>query len=112
MGSTLNEGDDCLLPATAAFWVCDDPQPGIVHVEFVDANGRPHMLIGKAAYFGGDLYPDTKYPCPTDVPCTVEGIDGDIATVSTMLLDSYVFNSRFVYEVPLNVLTPQGTSAK
>ncbi|WP_369372584.1 hypothetical protein [Streptomyces sp. cg36] len=83
MESSLVEGDGCELPATAVCWLTDDPQPGLVLVEFADAYDRPHQLVGKTAYFGGNLTSTSTYPCPTSIQCTIEDITDDVATVST-----------------------------
>lgn len=52
MESSLGTGDACELPAVAVCRLTDDPQPGLVRVEFADVYDRPHQLVGKTAYFG------------------------------------------------------------
>ncbi|MFF3485542.1 hypothetical protein ACFYXC_20065 [Streptomyces sp. NPDC002701] len=104
MGKSLGEGDGCELPATAVYWLTDDPQPGLVLVEFVDAYERPHQLVGKTAYFSGDLHSASAYPCPTSTQCTIEEINDDIATVSTWWLEGGPNNTRFVFDVWLDTL--------
>lgn len=94
------------MPATAVWWLSDEPQPGFVLVEFADAYGRPHQLVGKSAYFGGDLRPTSNYPRPTTVDCTIEDIDDDIATVSTRWMTGGPDDTRFVFEAQLDILRP------
>lgn len=101
----LGTGDGCELPAIAVCLLTDDPQPGIVLVELVDAHGRPHQMVGKTAYFGG-LHTAPKFPCPTSVECTIEDINGDIATVSTWWLSGGPDHTRLVFDVRLDVLGP------
>lgn len=106
MEPSLAKGDGCELPATAVWWLSDEPQPGMVLVEFVDVHDRPHQLVGKSALFGGDLLPTSSYPCPTSIQCTIEDIDDDIATVSTQSLVGGPDDRRFVFEVRLDTLGP------
>lgn len=106
MKETLEKGDGCELPAVAVYWLSDDPQPGIVLVELVDAHGRPHQLVDKTASFGGDLLPKSVYPCPTTVQCTIEDIDDGIATVSTWWLSGGPDDVPFVFDVRLDTLGP------
>ncbi|MCU1641387.1 MAG: hypothetical protein JWN03_1662 [Nocardia sp.] len=108
MTSNLAVGDKCELPATAAYWLCDEPQPGLVLVEFVDALGRPHWLIDKCAIFGADLLPTSTYPRPTGIRCAIEEINGEIATVSPW----WTISRRgipFAFDVRLDVLIPVTT---
>ncbi|GAB3895087.1 hypothetical protein ACFQ1S_04965 [Kibdelosporangium lantanae] len=106
MASDLAEGDNCELPATAECWLADDPQPGMVLVEFNDAHGRPHQLVGKCAWFDGDLLPTSTYPCPTVVPCRIEEVENGVATVSTRWMTGGPDDVRFVFDVPYGVLRP------
>ena len=106
MERSPSRDDDCELPATAVCWLCDDPQPGLVLVEFADVYGRPHQLVGKSAYFGGDLLPTSTYPCPTSIDCTIEDVTDGIATVSTCWMTGGPDDTRFVFEVRLDVLAP------
>ncbi|MRH92388.1 hypothetical protein GFY24_34040 [Nocardia sp. SYP-A9097] len=101
-------GDKCELPATANHWLCDEPQPGLVLVEFVDANGRPHCLVDKSAIFGADLLPTSTYPRPTYIQCSIEEINGDIATVSPWWTTSRA-GIPFLFDVRVEVLVPRTT---
>ncbi|WP_307038411.1 hypothetical protein [Streptomyces canus] len=74
------------------------PDPGGVR--------RPHQLVGKTAYFDGNLQPTSPYPCPTSIQCTIEEIADDVATVSTWWLEGGPNDTRFVFDVPLETLTP------
>jgi hypothetical protein len=106
MAAGLRRGDRCELLATAIAWLTDEPQPGLVLVELADAHDRPHQLVGKSAYFGGDLLPNSIYPGPTSIPCTIDGIDNDTATVSTRWLSACPDATHFVFEVRLNARIP------
>jgi hypothetical protein len=100
------KGDKCELSATVVSWLADEPQPGLVLVEFADAHGRPHQLVGKSAYFSGDLLPTSTYPCPTSIQCTIEDVDDGIATVSTWWLTGGPDDARFVFDVRVEALLP------
>jgi hypothetical protein len=106
MGPSLGEGDGCELPATAVYWLSDEPQPGLVLVEFADAYDRPHQVVGKSAYFDGDLMSTSAYPCPTSIQCTIEGVVDGIAAVSTWWLEGGPNSTRFVFDVRLDILGP------
>ncbi|MEC4020341.1 hypothetical protein [Streptomyces sp. H27-D2] len=106
MGPSLDKGDGCELPATAVCWLTDDPQPGLVLVEFADAYDRPHQLVGKTAYFGGDLLSTSVYPSPTSIQCTIEEVTDGIATVSTWWLEGGPNDTRFIFDVWLDTLGP------
>lgn len=111
MEPSFGKGDGCELPATAVSWLTDEPQPGLVLVELADAYGRPHQLVAKSAYFGGDLLPTSTYPCPTSIECTIEHVTDDIATVSTVWwLTSWYDDTRFVFDVRLDTLSPVTTT--
>ncbi|MGW4352557.1 hypothetical protein ACWELJ_10750 [Nocardia sp. NPDC004582] len=101
-------GDRCYLPATAAYWLCDEPQPGLVLVEVVDANGRPHWLVDKCAIFGADLLPTSTYPRATSIQCSIEEINGDIATVSPWWTISRA-GMPFLFDVRVEILVPWTT---
>ncbi|WP_156094894.1 hypothetical protein [Nocardia lijiangensis] len=105
----MGKGDGCELPATAVVWLTDDPQPGIVLVEFADVHGRPHQLVGKSAYFGGDLRPTSTYPRLTSIECTIDDVIDDIATVSTRWLDGGPDDVPFLFDVRLDILGPVTT---
>ena len=51
----------------------EDHQPGIVACEFVDAEGRRHILVGKVPIFSTEdsLDANSAYPRPGAVRCTV-----------------------------------------
>ncbi|WP_225730559.1 MULTISPECIES: pyridoxamine 5'-phosphate oxidase family protein [unclassified Nocardia] len=103
---SLGKGDRCELPATAFAWLTDDPQPGIVLVEFADAYGRPHQLVGKSVYFGGDLGRTSAYPRPTSIGCVIEDVKDGIATVSTELLEGGPDCVPFIFDVRVDILGP------
>jgi hypothetical protein len=54
--------------ATALRWVSDEPQPGWVEVEFIDADGRRWLVHDKPPIFAeppGGFLPTSSYPMPT-----------------------------------------------
>ena len=66
----------------AVRWVSDEPQPGWVEVELTDASGTVHSLFDKPPVFVSDdvaLLPDSPYPVPVDIDCTVRGEPGGSA---------------------------------
>jgi len=51
-------------------FVDDEPQPGIVACEFIDANGHRHTLIDKVPMCSGErLDANSTYPQPGAVRC-------------------------------------------
>ena len=53
-------------------FVSDDPQPGIVACEFMDAEGRVHTFIDKAPIFTAqNLDAASFYPQPGSAACEV-----------------------------------------
>lgn len=78
------------LRCEAVRWADDEPWPGVVEVQFTDAEGRRWSLFDKAPIFAatGELGPDTSYPVEVTVACAVaedDGLAGDdqVVTVST-----------------------------
>lgn len=69
----LHPGQQADILASAIRWIDDEPQPGIVEVEFVDCDGARHRLIDKCAIFGADtaILPTAAYPMSASVACTV-----------------------------------------
>jgi hypothetical protein len=62
------------IVATALRWISDDPQPGWIEVEFIDADGRPWLVHDKPPIFAeppGGFLPSSAYPAPTLIPCDV-----------------------------------------
>ena len=78
------------LRCEAVRWVDDEPFPGIVEVQFVDAAGQRWSLIDKSSIFArfAELTPESVYPVTVPVACDVQGdieaTSGDgVVTVST-----------------------------
>jgi len=67
----------------------DTHQPGWVECEFVDAEGRRHIIIDKVPVLSSnDLRADSEYPTLGSVPCEVlkryqDGTGRDLVCVST-----------------------------
>ena len=53
------------LPVTITKYLGDDPQPGIVECEFVDAANRTHVIVDRL------LSEQDSYPIPATVRCQV-----------------------------------------
>jgi hypothetical protein len=78
------------LRCEAVRWVDDEPFPGIVEVQFVDAAGHRWSLIDKSSIFAqvAEPAPDSDYPVKVTVACEVQGdiestAGGGVVTVST-----------------------------
>ena len=53
-------------------YVSDDPQPGIVECELIDANGESHLFIEKTSIVSeDDLDAHSSYPLPGLIACTI-----------------------------------------
>ena len=98
------QGELCEFDAEAIA-VLDDDYPGVVLVEFTDAYGRPHQLVGKVPYFGNHeaLTPDTKYPVTVTVDVVVGYSEDGVAAVSTCSLTSSEA-VPFVFDMPTTAL--------
>jgi hypothetical protein len=62
------------LRATALRWISDEPQPGWVEVELVDADGRRWLVHDKPPIVAeppNGFLPTSSYPMPTLIPCHV-----------------------------------------
>lgn len=57
------------LRATATGWVDDEPHPGLVSVEIVDADGVVHRLLEKCSAIDAGLGPRTRYPVEVSIAC-------------------------------------------
>jgi hypothetical protein len=62
------------IRATALRWISDEPQPGLIEVEFFDAHDRRWLVHDKWPIFvelSGDFLPTSSYPMPALIPCDV-----------------------------------------
>jgi hypothetical protein len=80
------------VPAQAVEWVSDEPIPGLVRIELIDAEGRAWEFVDKTSMFDPDniLRPDSHYPVDISLACTLisepdgdPGPEGDVVLVST-----------------------------
>jgi hypothetical protein len=56
-------------------WISDEPQPGWIEVEFLDAEGRRWLVHDKPPIFAeprSGFLPTSPYLMPTLLPCDVE----------------------------------------
>lgn len=104
--------------ATALRWISDEPQPGWVEVEFVDADGRRWLVHDKPPIFAeppNGFLLTSSYPMPTLIPCDVvsrqPSPDGrDLVTVVLRDTEATTGESRF--EVAASALvTAEGSTA-
>ncbi|MCB7137527.1 hypothetical protein [Cellulosimicrobium marinum] len=60
-----------LLRAMATRWVSDDPQPGVVQIEFTDADGHTHHLQEKPTVIdaAGVMNRHAKFPIEVQIAC-------------------------------------------
>lgn len=67
--------DRCELRATATRWVADEPQPGIVEVQFTDYSGHLVTIHEKSAVVCADLLlPTTRYPVEIRLQCEIVAV--------------------------------------
>jgi hypothetical protein len=84
-------------------FVDDEPQPGIVACEFVDANGHRHTLIDKVPMCSGErVDANSAYPQPGGVRCEAlarwrDANGRDVVRITTDLPD-HVESSEGVSE--------------
>ncbi|NKY28313.1 hypothetical protein [Nocardia gamkensis] len=89
----------------AVRWV-SDTQPGVIEVEFTDADGVTHSLIDKLPIFGApdDLGPDSAYPVPVEIGVNLVEQVGDATIVD---LGTEAHNTdRVRYVVPSADIVP------
>lgn len=96
---------DWFVRARATRWVADEPFPGIVEVEIIDASHRTWKFIDKAPIFdsGRILTSGATYPIDLDLACTVVGPPSNggneqvvISTAAPWGLESEDGTSEFV----------------
>ncbi|MDZ4868073.1 MAG: hypothetical protein SGI91_12190 [Alphaproteobacteria bacterium] len=62
-----------LLSIAIVRFIDDEPQPGVVECELVDADGKVHRFVEKTAVVSSDhLFRNTAYPRPGVIACEVE----------------------------------------
>lgn len=71
--------------ARAVRWVSDEPFPGLIEVELVDAAGKRWTFVDKYPMFASEpaFGPSTNYPVPLEIACMVLARRQDEAVVST-----------------------------
>lgn len=55
-------------------WISDEPQPGWIEVEFIDADGRRWLVHDKPPIFAeppDGILQTSSFPMPTLIPCDV-----------------------------------------
>ncbi|MFI9413093.1 hypothetical protein [Nocardia gamkensis] len=70
-----------MIWGNAVRWV-SDTQPGVIEVQFTDADGVTHSLIDKVWIFGADdLRSDSAYPVPVEIGVDLVEQVGDSTVV-------------------------------
>jgi hypothetical protein len=94
------------LVGLAVRWVSDEPQPGLVLVEFTDAGGQVHQFTDKTAMFddGSTLLPSVEYPIPCVFRCEVLEIHDERVVVRLFWVESH--DGEWQFEVRLDSLRP------
>ncbi|GAB7031611.1 hypothetical protein AB0G35_21975 [Streptomyces sp. NPDC021749] len=93
--------------------MADEPFPGLVEVQFVDAAGQRWSLIDKSSVFArfDELTPDAVYPVEVAVRCVIQGGDeagaGDeVVTVCTSPDGIATLEGRDTFTVNQSQVTP------
>ncbi|RKQ84878.1 hypothetical protein C8N24_6508 [Solirubrobacter pauli] len=60
-----------LLRGLVTRWLTDDPQPGLVEIQFDDVDGRAHRFVEKSAVIDsvGAVHPGADYPIAIGIAC-------------------------------------------
>lgn len=92
-------------------WVSDEPQPGIIECELVDAHGRAWRFTEKDIVTSEHNYGRTSYPRPCEIPCEVVGraSGADGREIVRIVFDGwfgYEDEARNVFEVYAEQLVP------
>lgn len=62
-----------LLTVTIARFIDEEPQPGVVECQLVDAHGKLHEFVEKTAVVSrDDLFRHSAYPRPGVIACQIE----------------------------------------
>jgi hypothetical protein len=104
-------GEQAFLRAKAIQWCADEPLPGLVEVELLDADEKPWRFVDKAPIFdpGNALGPATAYPVELNLACTIIEWTDDHVVVSTASpwgIESIEGRSQFVLRSDQVTVTP------
>lgn len=71
--ATDNDPVVMLLNVEVTRWVSDEPQPGVVRLEFIDIFGKTHALTDKCSVVdaGNQLWRVARYPVDVRMQCRV-----------------------------------------
>jgi hypothetical protein len=69
-------------------YVGDEPQPGIVEFEFLDAYGRRWVFVDKTAISSDYLDARTSYPQPGVIACEIAGRKTDASGREIIMIDT------------------------
>ncbi|MFO1044290.1 MAG: hypothetical protein U0941_21100 [Planctomycetaceae bacterium] len=78
------------IRVSIARYISDDPQPGIVECNFLDANGKQHQFVEKTAVVSyADIDAQSTYPRPGVIACVIldryrDVLDRELVVVETV----------------------------
>jgi hypothetical protein len=77
--------EQAFIRAKAVRWLADEPIPGLVEVEFADADDQRWRFVDKAPIFDREarLTSTASYPMEVDLACTIVDRTADRVVVST-----------------------------
>jgi hypothetical protein len=75
---------DALVRCEATRWVSDEPQPGLIEVQLIDADGRTWRFFDKPPVFAGgaNISNTAEFPIAVAIPARIIA-ENDLVTVST-----------------------------
>jgi len=87
-------------------WVANDPWPGLVEAELVDAAERRWTFVDKSTVFSADpLSTDSAFPTDGVIRCEVVESYGDTVLISTARPDGLESGDSSTFVVPSSALS-------
>lgn len=92
-------------------WVADEPQPGLVEAQLIDADGQLWSFIDKEPIFSsGYLGPNARFPIPGAIRCQVTGretgADGqEVIVIDTGRPDGVDSDGVTIFRVPASAVS-------
>ena len=70
-------------------YIADEPIPGVVECELLDANGRRWNFVQKTAHVSAEIIDaESRYPRPGAIACEIVGRSQDSTGRETVLIDT------------------------
>ena len=86
-------------------WVADDPWPGLVEAELIDAAGKCWSFVDKSPVFTAELLStNSTYPTDGVIRCEVVESYGDTVLISTAQPDGVQSGGSSTFVVPSSAL--------